>query len=122
SARKKRSASSSRNRGGCAAATSSPRATARSAAARHPESARLLMDCDLAFVTPSVSEGPGGRGGANVSLMPPTPPGPSLTLGVTAWRDAVHVGFTGGRTANLLRMTPPPRATLDIDRRPLRTR
>ncbi len=30
-------------------------------------------------VTPSVSEGPGGTGGA-----PPHPPGPSLTLGVTA--------------------------------------
>ena len=30
---------------------------------------------------------------------------PSLTLGVTAWRDAVHVGLTGGRTVNLLRMT-----------------
>ena len=29
-------------------------------------------------VTPSVSEGPGRTGGA-----PPTPPGPSLTLGVT---------------------------------------
>jgi len=46
---------------------------------------RLLMKCDLAFVTPSVSEGPGGTGGANTCLMPPTPPGPSLTLGVTAW-------------------------------------
>jgi oxygen-independent coproporphyrinogen-3 oxidase len=31
-----------------------------------------------AFVTPSVSEGPGGAGGA-----PPTPPAPSLTLGMT---------------------------------------
>jgi len=40
--------------------------------------------------------------------MPPTPPGPSLTLGVTAWRDAVHVGFTGGRAVNLLRMTDSP--------------
>src|SRR5438105_2607162 len=32
-------------------------------------------------VTPSVSEGPGRRGGAIRS--PPAPPGPSLTLGVT---------------------------------------
>src|ERR1044071_5111487 len=33
-------------------------------------------------VTPSVSEGPGRAGGA-----PPTPPGPSLTLGVTERRE-----------------------------------
>jgi hypothetical protein len=39
-----------------------------------------IVDVTLdALVTPSVSEGPGRPGGA-----PPTPPGPSLTLGVTA--------------------------------------
>ena len=35
-------------------------------------------------VIPSVSEGPGGTGGAlNMGMAPPAPPGPSLTLGVT---------------------------------------
>src|SRR5437588_13109241 len=44
----------------------------------------------LIGVTPSVSEGPGGAGGA-----PPFPPGPSLTLGVTGGNDG-RVGSTAG--------------------------
>jgi hypothetical protein len=42
-------------------------------------------------VTPSVSEGPGRKGGAEISVVAPsTPPDPSLTLGATA---AVHGRF-----------------------------
>src|SRR6266550_1728359 len=39
---------------------------------------RLRNSRATTSVTPSVSEGPGGAGGA-----PPLPPGPSLTLGMT---------------------------------------
>src|SRR5205823_6107884 len=46
------------------------------------------------FVTPSVSEGPGRASGA-----PPTPPGPSLTLGVTDGQKTVSLRGAAGKIA-----------------------
>ncbi|MEK6374265.1 MAG: hypothetical protein AABO58_16380 [Acidobacteriota bacterium] len=57
-------------------------------------------------VIPSVSEGPGGAGGAlNMGMAPPVPPGPSLTLGVTG-------GFVRPAEGPInFTITPPPGLT-----------